>query len=215
MGKRKSIDDDGERKLKKKEKKRLAKAAAVPIDDTDNRDHEFSCLQRKRIRLVISLLPAALADIERAIHISLRQMLLKYSDSLGGVLLAYDNMTVEKETGAVSEATCGLILNELPHIHFRVIATMLIFSPDPGKKLRGIVNESFPSHIGILAYSFFNAMISAYELHTSGFKYHSSKSVWKSESGQTLNIGDTISFTVEKLHECNGIISLECVALGN
>jgi len=58
-------------------------------------------------------------------------------------------------------------------------------------------------------------MISADHLHNAGFKYDSSKSVWKSEIGQILNIGDELSFTVDKLHECNGTISLECGDLDN
>ena len=136
MGKRKSSDDkDGDKRNRrklKKEKRRLAGVLAV--DSSTERNHGQSCLQRKKVRLIISLLPAALADIERACHISLRGMLLKYSDSLGGVLLAYDKIIIENETMA-TEATSGLILNELPNIHFRVITSMLIFTPDSGEKV--------------------------------------------------------------------------------
>jgi hypothetical protein len=78
------------------------------------------------------------------------------------------------------------------------------------------VNESFPSHIGILVYSFFNAMISADHLHKIGFTFDSSTSEWTSgKEDKTLKIGHCIDFYVEKLHECNGIISLECVDLVN
>lgn len=142
MGKRKVFDDADEgKKLKKKKDKKNKKSKirdqseAFSTDDRDNNHDDItSCLHRKRIRLVISLLPAALSDIERAVHISIRQLLLKYSDSLGGVLLAYENLHLEKETLS-TEAICGIILNELPHIHFRVTTTMLIFSPVPGKKV--------------------------------------------------------------------------------
>jgi hypothetical protein len=48
----------------------------------------------------------------------------RYVDDLGGVVLAYSDVALETPLGAIH--------NELPHIHFRVTAKFLVFTPTPG-----------------------------------------------------------------------------------
>ena len=79
-------------------------------------------------------------------------------------------------------------------------------------KLHGVVNECFPSHLGILVFNYFNAMVSADELHAAGYTFDPDLQNWASERGsQTISIKDKIKFLVEKVHECDGTVSLEGV----
>jgi len=72
------------------------------------------------------------------------------------------------------------------------------------------VVECFPSHIGILVFDFFNAMISSEHLRATGFAYDSELQNWTAEDGSsTISAKDKIHFAVEKVHECEGTVSLE------
>lgn len=74
----------------------------------------------------------------------------------------------------------------------------------------GVVNECFPSHVGMLVHSFFNAMVSSDHLQSAGYVFDEDLHQWILEGDcQALGIGDKVEFTVQKLHECAGVISLE------
>ncbi|NWS04957.1 RPA43 polymerase, partial [Motacilla alba] len=77
--------------------------------------------------------------------------LLRYSESLQGVPVAYDNIKVVGELGD--------IYDDQGFIHLDVEADFIIFSPKKGKKLVGVINKVAPSHIGCLIHGCFNASI--------------------------------------------------------
>lgn len=164
--------------------------------------------QRKQASILLSLVPSAMTNTAKAMHACMQSMLLKYSDGLGGVLLSFDNIKVDKSKNGGS---FGRVLNEMPHIHFYVICDVFVFNPSIGTTLTGVVNETFPSHVGLLVHELFNAMISAEYLRESGFVFDIDLNEWSKEDTMTpISSGDSIQFTVEMLHECNGLISLEC-----
>jgi hypothetical protein len=183
---------------------------AVADDSTDSSQSPF---QIKTARLLLSLLPGALNDIDKATHKAMESLLLKYSDGFGGVLLSFENIQMEKDDNAsgTNGNSYGRIINEMPHIHFYVTADILVFNPSIGRELIGVVNEAFPSHIGFLVHDLFNAMVSADSLRKVGFAFDPETSDWKNtKSLATVVNGDKMKFNISKLHECNGLISLEC-----
>ncbi len=191
-------------KALEKKIKRLDNDHDVSNSDSD----QTSPFQRMNASLLLSLPPAAMANPMKAMQNSMQTMLLKYSDGLGGVLLSYENIKVDKSKNGGS---FGRILNEMPHIHFYITCDVLIFDPSVGTSLTGVVNETFPSHVGLLVHELFNAMISAESLRESGFAFDTDLNEWSKADDMTpIAIDDSIGFTVEKLHECNGLISLEC-----
>ena len=138
----------------------------------------------------------------------MQALLLKYSDGLGGVLLAFDNLQFDPNHRH------GHILNEMPHIHYLVTCTALVFYPSLKTNLVGAVNEVFPSHVGLLVYELFNASVSAEALRLAGYTFDKEGNQWsqseEEEGGnRVVAKGDKMSFCVQKLHECNGLISLE------
>jgi hypothetical protein len=87
---------------------------------------------KKRIQLAISLLPGSLKNTEESIENSLRSMLLKYSNGLGGILMAFENVKIIQDEHSQGK---GFILNELPYIHYTVECTALVFAPVIGSEV--------------------------------------------------------------------------------
>lgn len=60
----------------------------------------------------------------------------------------------------------------------------------------------------MLVFDFFNSMVSSNQLEATGYTFDKTLQQW--ENGTTiLGNEDNIEFTVAKLHECEGIISME------
>ena len=87
---------------------------------------------RKRAKLSISLLPWSMRDRQQSVENSIRKMMLKYSNGLGGILMAYDNVKVQDHEATDGREGMGWVFNELPHIHYDVSCDVLVFSPSIG-----------------------------------------------------------------------------------
>lgn len=57
-------------------------------------------------------------------------------------------------------------------------------------------------------FNYFNAMISGDQLRAAGFTFDADLQNWSSGAG-TISTEDKINFVVEKVHECDGTVSLE------
>ena len=217
MVKRNRDEAENERKERKRAKKeaRKAKKDKQHVDKLTSSPSgskkliesiigDCSC-QRQTIRMIFSLYPSDLQDIVGEIKRSLQQTLLKYVPGMDGVLLAFDNVRIVPNGGI----TAGMILNEQPHIHYLADMETLIFSPSKNMRLIGTVTECFESHVGLLVHNFFNASISSDQLVTAGFSYDE-QGDWVHEDGSTIIAAEEkVKFTVEKVHECAGTISME------
>ena len=185
-----------------------ANGTAVPTARRSN--VETLPYRLKTVRSLVSLAPSSLSDVRGNIRRLSCQDVTRYVQGLGGVLMAVRDVRV---------CGPGRVLNELPHVHYEVEADVVVFCPDVGTRLVGVVNESFPSHVGMLVDTLFNAMVPAEELRRLGYEYDLDSNQWSTErdaqTGELLpsplpiSIDDRIGFTVSKLNELNGIISLE------
>nr|XP_044992003.1 DNA-directed RNA polymerase I subunit RPA43 isoform X2 [Jaculus jaculus] len=140
----------------------------------------YSCLVVGPHRRHIALSPRYLHRKRTGIREQLDAELLRYSESLLGVPIAYDNIKVVGELGD--------IYDDQGHIHLNIEADFVIFCPEPGQKLMGTVNKVSSSHIGCLVHGCFNASIPKPEQ----MSY---------EQWQTLeiNVGDELEFEVFRL----------------
>uniref|UniRef100_A0A8C5KSM7 DNA-directed RNA polymerase subunit n=1 Tax=Jaculus jaculus TaxID=51337 RepID=A0A8C5KSM7_JACJA len=140
----------------------------------------YSCLVVGPHRRHIALSPRYLHRKRTGIREQLDAELLRYSESLLGVPIAYDNIKVVGELGD--------IYDDQGHIHLNIEADFVIFCPEPGQKLMGTVNKVSSSHIGCLVHGCFNASIPKPEQ----MSY---------EQWQTLEIngGDELEFEVFRL----------------
>mmetsp|Transcript_6476 Transcript_6476/g.11146 ORF Transcript_6476/g.11146 Transcript_6476/m.11146 type:complete len:289 (+) Transcript_6476:94-960(+) len=200
--------DSGDTSEKRRKKRRTTSIASLSEFLPDCKDNPV--FFRKRVQFTISLLPWSMRNCEQAVKSSIRKMLLRYSDGLGGILLAYDDVKLQDPRNDDNSKGRGWILNELPYIHYEVTCRALVFSPSLGCELQGVVNGCFHSHIGILVMGNINAMVSAENMRRAGYKYDSELSQWTvgDDGYQTITNGSKIRFIVTKIHECEGTISI-------
>ncbi|NXD84242.1 RPA43 polymerase, partial [Halcyon senegalensis] len=111
----------------------------------------YSCLVVAPHRRHVALAPRYLGRKRTGIRAQLDADLLRYSESLQGVPVAYDNIRVLGELGD--------IYDDQGFIHLNIEVDFVIFSPKKGKKLVGVINKVAPSHIGCLIHGCFNASI--------------------------------------------------------
>ncbi|XP_008591093.1 PREDICTED: DNA-directed RNA polymerase I subunit RPA43 [Galeopterus variegatus] len=140
----------------------------------------YSCLVAGPHRRHIALSPRYLNRKRTGIREQLDAELLRYSESLLGVPIAYDNIKVVGELGD--------IYDDQGHIHLNIEADFVIFCPEPGQKLMGTVNKMSSSHIGCLVHGCFNASIPKPE--------QTSVEQWQTLE---INVGDELEFEVFRL----------------
>lgn len=62
----------------------------------------------------------------------------------------------------------------------------------------------------MLVHNFFNAMVSSDHLHLAGYVFDRDLQQWMQEKEpNVLGNDDKVDFVVEKIHECEGVISME------
>ena len=201
---------ESDTKKERRERKRLKKEAKhkrrkTAKQSSDKEDADPGVFIRKRMELVVSLLPSSLGDTLKSIEDSLRVFLLKYSDGIEGILLAFDNVEILGDG--------GMILNEFPHIHYKVSVDALVFAPTVGCRLRGVVTESFHSHLSMVVHHYFNASIPSQDMRKAGFEFDDVTEQWfrkvaDATNGSRLSNASEVTFTCEKIHESGGIISI-------
>ena len=191
------------------ERATTTRAAAPEVDACHVKlDNGNAVLYRRKVIFMVSLLPAALESVQKSVEDTLRSMLLKHSDGIGGILLAFENVQILSDSHI---GVAGTIMNEFPYIHYNVAVDALVFVPKPGCLLTGAVTEiSFHSHVALVVHHYFNASISAEHMRAAGFAFDEVQLQWYSESDQTpLSLNNRILFKCEKMFESGGIISIE------
>ncbi|XP_026206019.1 DNA-directed RNA polymerase I subunit RPA43 [Anabas testudineus] len=111
----------------------------------------YSCLVMNTHRRHITLPPVYLKKKKTGIQEELEAELLKFSPSLTGVPLAYDNIRIVGRHGD--------IYDDSGYIHMDVEANFIVFQPKKGQKLLGKVNKLGVGHVGCLVHGCFNASI--------------------------------------------------------
>jgi DNA-directed RNA polymerase subunit E'/Rpb7 len=203
------------RKHKEKERGKALESADNNVQDYESlpshlaslpaaisKSHDKPVFFEKRLEMTVALYPIDLGNVVGAVENSLRSLLLRYSDQMGGALLAFSDTTI-------LNGGQGRILNDLPHVHYSVTSKALVFQPSVGGMLVGSVKESFPSHLSLTVYHYFNASIPASALYESGFSFDKVSLEWLTGDSRPVTEGSDIQFLVHSLHESGGVISLE------
>ncbi|GCB74251.1 DNA-directed RNA polymerase I subunit RPA43 isoform X1 [Scyliorhinus torazame] len=139
----------------------------------------YSCLVMDTCRRHIALSPMYLKRQRSGIERQLRTELLRFSESLQGVPIAFDKFRLIGELGD--------IYDDQGYIHLNIEADFVIFRPKTGQKLVGIVNKIAPSHLGCLVHGCFNASIP---------KPQQANGTWPDFA---VTVGDNLKFEVLQL----------------
>ncbi|KAI1902515.1 hypothetical protein AGOR_G00045550 [Albula goreensis] len=140
----------------------------------------YSCLVVKAHRRHVALSPMYLRKKKTGIQDQLNAELLKYSESLKGVPLAYDSIKVLGQNGD--------IYDDNGFIHMNIEASFVVFQPKRGQKLMGVINKVGVSHVGCLVHGCFNASVPR--------PPQVSLDVWM---GAGLHVGSELQFQVAQL----------------
>uniref|UniRef100_A0A8C0Y405 DNA-directed RNA polymerase subunit n=1 Tax=Cyprinus carpio carpio TaxID=630221 RepID=A0A8C0Y405_CYPCA len=111
----------------------------------------YSCLVLDTHRRHISLSPVHLRKKRTGIREELDAELLKYSSSLKGVPVAYDNIKVVGQHGDIHD--------NQGFVHLSIEASFVVFKPKTGSKLVGVINKTGVGHVGCLVHGCFNASV--------------------------------------------------------
>lgn len=95
--------------------------------------------------------PVYLRKKRTGIQEELNSELLKYSRSLKGVPLAYDNIKIVGQHGD--------IYDDQGFVHLNVEASFVVFKPRKDSKLVGVINKVGVGHVGCLVHGCFNACV--------------------------------------------------------
>ncbi|XP_032807560.2 DNA-directed RNA polymerase I subunit RPA43 [Petromyzon marinus] len=125
----------------------------------------------------LALFPRHLGRLRSGIGEQLGAELLRYSESLKGVPLAYDNIKLLSGLGD--------LIDDQGYIHMDVQADFVIFRPNPGDIIKGVVNKVGSAHVGCLVHGCFNASLAC--------PSDEPGAPWQ---GARLVPGDTVRFTV-------------------
>jgi len=165
------------------------------------RQKPSTCFFEKQVVASVSLLPSDLHQTkDKGVARLLGMQLLRFSDELGGVLLAYNKLELLDHGNA-------FILDDSPYLHFNISYTAVTFDPAVGSNLEGKITKTYASHIALNVLHYFHASITADVLKNAGFHYDATLEQWQDKE-ETLGEGAVLSFVVSKVFEADGIMSL-------
>lgn len=174
------------------------------VSSGKKRQKPSTCFLEKKVVSSVSLLPSDLHQSkERGVARLLGMQLLRYSDELSGVLLAYNNLKLLDDGKA-------FVLDDSPYLHLHVSYTAVTFQPALGASLQGKVTKSYASHIALNVFHYFHASVTAEELEKAGFSYDAAAEQWMRDD-KSLEEGAMVSFVVSKVFAVDGILSLSAV----
>ena len=127
----------------------------------------------------ITLSPAYLGDVEGGIREQLNASLFQHVAALGGVVVAYGELT--------QLDGLGCIRGDQPHMHLPVSLRILMFAPRVGDALTGVVRRQGTDHTALLVHGMFSAAVS---------------------SARERSEGEAIRFVVRSLQVTDGLMSI-------
>ncbi|KAF7691369.1 DNA-directed RNA polymerase I subunit RPA43 [Silurus meridionalis] len=140
----------------------------------------YSCLVLQTHRRHVVLPPMYLHKKRTGIQQELNAELLKFSESLKGVPLAYEDIKIIGRHGD--------IFDDLGYIHLNIEASFVVFKPKKRQTLVGVINKIGVGHAGCLVHGCFNASVVKPTQLTS--------EQWR-DSG--LKLGESLTFEVFQL----------------
>lgn len=153
-------------------------------------DEKHSCFVEIETQEHMALSPFYIGRIKQGVHEQLEHKIQrwKFIEKYGGIIVAFDNIKLLQKSAE--------IFDESPLLHFNIQVNYIVFKPEVGKKLIGIVNKMSSSHIGCLVHGRFNASL---------FKPRTSKNLWIADR---LEIGSEFVFRVSDLQTVAGVLSI-------
>ncbi|KAJ1485152.1 hypothetical protein T484DRAFT_1794751 [Baffinella frigidus] len=142
---------------KKRERESVGAEGVVPGGDSAS-----SMFTEVRAQVSLKLMPERIADVDGAVRKELSAMLLRLDHHLGGVPVTFSKVKILDSSAP--------LFDDHPQILIDVAADFLLFAPQPGQTISGVVNNVADDSLGLLILDTFNAVIPIEQLSKS-FRY--------------------------------------------
>ena len=151
---------------------------------------KHSCLVEMETQEHVALSPYYIGRIKQGVQKQIEHKIQrwKFLEEYGGIIVAYHNIKLLQRSAE--------IYDESPLLHFDIRVKYIVFKPELGKKLVGVVNETSSDHVGCLVHGSFNASLAKPKSH---------KNAWV---GSKLEIGTEFVFRVCDLSTVAGVLSI-------
>ncbi|CAL4138806.1 unnamed protein product [Meganyctiphanes norvegica] len=107
-----------------------------------------SCMKKEDTSVMLLLHPKHTTNVKKGIIEELDAMLQRYSETLNGIPMAYENIKLL--------SNYGVLLHDNAFTHVHVSATFYVFTPEVGSELQGVACKKSKNIIGFLVYNKFN-----------------------------------------------------------
>eukprot|EP01031_Cornospumella_fuschlensis_P034800 gene34800-42144_t len=160
-------------------------------------------LQALDVTMKLSLAPFMTADPVNAIKSHIDKLLYRFDDQLGGIPLAYEDVTFADGKGL------GRIFADHPWVFVEARVTKLLtFIPQVGMTVRGKVSQVSENHISLLVLGLFNASIGDKELRKK-FSYNTVSNSWVSKSGERISEESMFDFQIASFQFYGRVINID------
>ncbi|XP_074660830.1 uncharacterized protein LOC141913257 [Tubulanus polymorphus] len=141
----------------------MSSSSTVPVRDEttltfaqaeDMLDDPHSCFIAREVQQPMALYPIFSGNPKTGIIRQLNVEMNMYSERLKGVPIAYSGVKVLSKSGLIDDS--GLT-------YFEIRLKFIIFQPQPGETVIGVVNKLSKGHIGCLVHGRFNASIPKFD----------------------------------------------------
>jgi hypothetical protein len=126
---------EGARKHTKKRQRSASLDGTAASSELTSGSTQTSPFEEVTLALCVTLLPSRMADIYEGIRANAYELLMRYHEEAGGVILALSDIRFPDGQHH------GRILNEMPHLHFNIEAKAQVFRPQPGSPLSGRISQ--------------------------------------------------------------------------
>jgi DNA-directed RNA polymerase I subunit RPA43 len=163
-------------------------------------------LRSVRARFTLDLHPSRMADVGAGISDQLDAQLLRFSEDLGGVPLAYSAVRRVPAAAATVSAYYA-------YVRVAVEATALVFRPRVGARLAGRVIKVGSDYIGLLVLGVFNAAIPRDAIRRefapdAAAPAEEPRWVSRKHPGHAIGLGDDVRFELSGVSDAGGFFSL-------
>lgn len=174
------------------------KIPSININQKRKQRHELSGhFVINDVIILVHIPPIYSNNISQGIDRYFYQILLRYDFNWNGVPLCYSDVSIL--------STRANIINDNPFLHIKVKAKILLFRPNIGQSIEGIINRISSTHVGLIVYGLFNASIPIHQLETC-YSWDEFINSWKPKLDKStsheelkhkaLTIGSTLKFRV-------------------
>lgn len=153
-------------------------------------NERYSCFVEVEAKEHMSLSPYYIGRIKKGVEEEIERKIQrwKFLDEYQGIIVAYDSIKLLQRSAEIHD--------DSPLIHFDIRVNYIVFKPEIGKKLVGVVNKTSSTHVGCLVYDHFNASLAKPSFSQNGW------------IGDRLNIGTEFIFRISDLQSVGGLLSI-------